>query len=187
MEVFVLFSAQIAAQTSDIFTIWKIVPIYNIYPTTRHIQSISYFIFISDICHNLGKFVRTNKNCLRLCLKTDMDLNHCTMTPICVQKTTKNRLQIMSLAAQASETNKQTSFACQATINVTLLQQLTSPKFISKQSHDCVLSMQENSGPKKLKHTNFIWVVTQAGTMHASPFSCLRFISSRSNLTSHYK
>ena len=135
MEVVALFSAQIAAQTRDIFIIWKIVPIYNIYPTTRHIQSISYFIFISDICHNLGKFVRTNKNCLILCPQTDVDLNHCTMTPICVQKTTKNRLQIMSLAAQASEANKQTSIACQATIiGVILLQQLTSPKFISNQA-----------------------------------------------------
>ena len=114
MAAVVLFGAQIAAQTRDFFTIiWKIiVPIYNIYHNHKTHLEYSYFIFISDICHNLGKFVQTNKNCLRLCPKTDVDLNHCTMTPIFVQKTTKNRLQIMSLAAYASETNKQTSIAC---------------------------------------------------------------------------
>ena len=75
-----LFSVQIAAQTRDIFAIWKIVqnvPTSNInlYHKT-HLEYFSYSIFISHICHNLGKFVWTNENCLGLCPKTDVDLNH---------------------------------------------------------------------------------------------------------------
>ena len=68
-----LFGAQIAAQKRDILALWKIVPISNI--NHYHKTHLDRY-FISDICHNLGKFVRTNKSCLGLCLKTDMDLNH---------------------------------------------------------------------------------------------------------------
>ena len=69
-----LFSVQIATQTRDIFTIWKIVPISHInhYRKTQ----LEYFIF-SDIGYNLGKFVWANKNVLRICPKTEGDLNHC--------------------------------------------------------------------------------------------------------------
>ena len=60
-----MFGAQIVAQIRDIFAIWKNVPISNI----NHYQKthLEYFIFY---------FVWTNKNCLELCLKNDVDLNH---------------------------------------------------------------------------------------------------------------
>ena len=72
-----LFSVLLAAQTRDIFAIWKIVPISNIHH--YHNTHLEYFIFmfISDIYHNSGNFVRTDKNCLGLCPKADVDLNHC--------------------------------------------------------------------------------------------------------------
>ena len=45
------FGTQIAAQTKDIFALWKIVPISNI--NHYHKTHLEYFIFIliSDICH----------------------------------------------------------------------------------------------------------------------------------------
>ena len=49
MEVVALFSAQIAAQTRDIFTMWKIVPIYNIYH--NHKTHLEYFTFYFDFGH----------------------------------------------------------------------------------------------------------------------------------------
>ena len=60
------FGAQIAAQTRDIFLIWKIVPICNIYHYHK-----------TNLEYNLGKFFWTNKNCLGPCLKTEVNLNHC--------------------------------------------------------------------------------------------------------------
>ena len=77
MVAVALFGVQIAAQTRDNLALWKIVPISNInhYHKT-HLDRYFIFYFHFGHCHNLGKFVRTNKNCLGLCLKTDMDLNH---------------------------------------------------------------------------------------------------------------
>ena len=51
---------------------WKIVFISNInhYHNTHLECVICYFHF--GHCHNLGKFVQINKNCLGLCPKTDM-------------------------------------------------------------------------------------------------------------------
>ena len=72
------FGEQIAAQTKDIFALWKIVPISNI--NHYHKTHLEYFIFYFNFGHlsyNLGKFVQTNKDFLGLCPKTDVDLNHC--------------------------------------------------------------------------------------------------------------
>ena len=60
----------------DIFAIWKTVPISNInhYQKT-HLEYFKFYFYL-NVCHNLGKFVWTNKNDLGLCPKTNVDLNH---------------------------------------------------------------------------------------------------------------
>ena len=61
MSVVALCSAQIAAQTRDIFPIiMENCTVYH-YKTRLEYFLFSYSIFVLDICRNLGKFVQTNK------------------------------------------------------------------------------------------------------------------------------